>query len=591
LSADGDGDTGAGRGDVVGDGRGTVVGNGHGDGVGSGRGTGLPGGRPGPVRVGRLELLGLLAILVLAALTRLPGIDERGRWDADQGTDMVVLHDLATDGTMPLLGPRTSIGTFHHGAVYYYLLAPAALVSGADPVAVTVEIALFGIAAVAGTWWLARLVGGPLAAVAAGLLAAISPAGIDESTFIWNPNLIPAAAALALAAALVARRSGRARWWAASGLGVMVVMQCHVLGAVLVVPLAAWWVLDLVRRRRAGGDTSGTVRGGLAAVAIIAAGYLPLLISELGTGFAETRGILEYVAGGGRGGGDGLAGTAVMVGLRSMTWPLAGLITDRIGASLLAALVLAALVTIAVAGRRRPPGATPQPAGVDGSDLPAARWLVAAFGFSVLALAVFAPSLAVVVPELPNDHYHAFLDPIVLALAGVGIARLAHGALGAGSAAGPAGPRARSVGRVMAGVIAVTLAAIAVPAWPPAVSPDGGWPLADEAAARVLEVTGSDPFALNGIPDVKNANALGFPLMRRGAPLLPEAAAAGAATLVIVCDPVFDDALGVACGGASEDAWLAAAGRTDLVLVERFESGPRRVISIYATHARLAARP
>ena len=58
---------------------------------------------------------------------------------------------------------------------------------------VTGEIALFGIAAVAGTWWLARLVGGPLAAAAAGLLAAISPAGIDESTFIWNPNLIPAA--------------------------------------------------------------------------------------------------------------------------------------------------------------------------------------------------------------------------------------------------------------------------------------------------------------------------------------------------------------------------------------------------------------
>src|SRR5262249_6903001 len=79
------------------------------------------------------------------------------------GHDMLVLQAMVRDGAIPLLGPQTSIGTFHHGAAYYYLLAPAAFVSGADPVAVTGELALFGIAAVAATWWLARLVGGPVA--------------------------------------------------------------------------------------------------------------------------------------------------------------------------------------------------------------------------------------------------------------------------------------------------------------------------------------------------------------------------------------------------------------------------------------------
>ena len=68
----------------------------------------------------------VLALVLLAALTRLPGLDERGRWDADQGHDMLVLRALVTGGEIPLLGPPTSIGTFHHGAVYYYLLAPAA---------------------------------------------------------------------------------------------------------------------------------------------------------------------------------------------------------------------------------------------------------------------------------------------------------------------------------------------------------------------------------------------------------------------------------------------------------------------------------
>ena len=42
---------------------------------------------------------------------------------------------------------------------------------------------------------------------------------------------------LAFAAAIMARRTGQARWWIASGLGAMVTMQCHVLGVVIMAPL------------------------------------------------------------------------------------------------------------------------------------------------------------------------------------------------------------------------------------------------------------------------------------------------------------------------------------------------------------------
>jgi hypothetical protein len=559
-----------------------------------------------PARVRRLELLALLGILVLAALTRLPEIDARGRWDADQGTDMLVLRGMAVDGEIPLLGPKTSIGSFHHGAVYYYLLAPAAVISSADPVVVTGEIALFGIAAVAATWWLARLVGGPLGGAAAGLLAAISPAGIDESTFIWNPNLIPAASALAYAGAVMARRSGRARWWIASGIGAMVTMQCHVLGVVIVVPLAWAWGSDLVHRRRAGESTEGLVRGGLGAVGIIAAGFLPLLVHEVGADFAETRAILGYVAGGGAKAATGVLERIVTVGLRSITWPVTGLITDRLMVSLIGAMIVTALGVIAVMGRRGD-SAGVQGGAADGAaadrvaattiDLPAVRWLAASLGYSIVALAVFAPSLAIIVPELPNDHYHAFLDPIVLTLVGVGIARLAGAGAGAtaGEGAGAtsegsladaahmgSGPTRTLPGRLAAGVLAVVLAAIAITAWPPAVAPDGGWPLADAAAGRVLEASGDEPFALDGIPEFKNANALRFPLERRDAPVLPAASAGASGVVVIVCDPVFDEVVGAACGGAAEDAWLARTGQTDLGLVDRFEAGPRRVISVYA---------
>ncbi len=333
----------------------------------------------GPARPGRLELGILVALLALAAVVRLPGLEDRGRWDADQGTDMRVLRALTVDGEVPLLGPKTSIGTFHHGAVYYYLLAPAAFASGADPIAVTGEIALFGILAVAGTWWLARLAGGPIAAAAAGLLAALSPAGIDESTFIWNPNLIPAAAALALAATLQARRTGRARWWLLAGLGAMVTGQCHVLGVVIVLPLLWAWTADLVARRRAGLATAGVLRGGIGAALVVAAGYLPLLVHELGHGFTETAAILEYVGSGGREAAGGVLDRVLMVGLRSITWPVSGLITERVPVSMLATVLVIALAGIAVVRVRRrgaeddepAAGGVPAPGGVPAAERPA----------------------------------------------------------------------------------------------------------------------------------------------------------------------------------------------------------------------------
>ena len=71
---------------------------------------------------------------------------------------MLVLRAFVRDGVVPLLGPPTSIGDFHHGAWYYYLLAPAAALTGGDsPLAVVALIALAGIAAVGVTWWLARV--------------------------------------------------------------------------------------------------------------------------------------------------------------------------------------------------------------------------------------------------------------------------------------------------------------------------------------------------------------------------------------------------------------------------------------------------
>lgn len=541
------------------------------------------------------EPVALVAILVLAALARLPGLAARGQWDSDQGHDMSVLAAMVGHGAIPLLGPPTSVGTFHHGALYYYLLAPAAALSGADPVAVTVEIALLGIAAVAATWWLARLLGGPLAAATAALLLALSPAGISESTFIWNPNPIPLFAALAAVGVVTARRTGRIRWWALAAAGTAAVMQLHWLGGVTILPVGAAWLLEVRRRRRSGGDLRPLARAGLAGAAIVGLGYLPLAVHELTHDFGETRAVIAYMAVGG-GGQASLPVRLLMVALRSATWPVAGLLTDRVAASLAALAIVLALggAGVLLAGRagRDRDGAAGVTGRGPGGPLPAgdarwaARWMAGALAVSAVALAFMAPSLAVIVPELPNDHYHAFLDPLVLALVGTGVAGL-WGA--ARTATGPL----RAVGRAVPPALVAGLAAIAVTGWPPAVSPDGGWPLADAAAGRVVALVDAgwppqEARVLVSLPAFKPDDALRFPLERRGFALEPplagpaDADGLGPSVLTFVCDPLFDEAVGFACGGPAEDRWLADAyPPATMQLVERFRAGPRRIVSVY----------
>jgi 4-amino-4-deoxy-L-arabinose transferase-like glycosyltransferase len=213
---------------------------------------------------GRREWLGLIGLLLVAAATRLPEIAARGRWNADQGDQMLAVHDFVTTGAVPLLGPLASTGLFHHGPFFYWLIAPAALVSGSDPAAVALWLAVLGLAAVAATWWLGRLTGGPVGALAAGLLAAVSSSGIESSTFIWNPNPIALFAALAAVGVVQGHRTGRARWWLLAAGGGTAVVQFHALAAVFLVPVAGAWLWETLRARRGGRSLRPYLLAGLA---------------------------------------------------------------------------------------------------------------------------------------------------------------------------------------------------------------------------------------------------------------------------------------------------------------------------------------
>jgi hypothetical protein len=515
------------------------------------------GGRRIPARAEWLVPIGLVAV---ATLLRVVDLATRGPWDRDQGHDMLELLGLVRDGRIPLLGPPTSIGDFHHGTLYYYLLAPAAFLSDADPFAVVAFIAATGVAAVVVTWWLARSIGGPLAGLIAGALLAVSATSVETSTWIWNPNLIPLASATALAGAWWAWDARRPAGWLIAAIGALVTFQCHVLGAVLLPPLIVAWALD-VRRRTDPRERRSLYRAGLAGVLIVAVGFIPLAIHELGHGFSETAAAIEFLTGGGSGTTVDPITRVLVVGLRIVTWPLVGLFVDAPYVALLVAVGEVALLAWTIRfGEPR--------------ERTAMRFLGGTLAWSWLALVVGAASLATVVRELPVDHYHAFLDPLIVVVAGVGLAAVTR--------------RGRP-GAVVAAVAVVGLVAWNLATQPSAVADDGGWPAAERAGERILATTGDAPLAFVGLPEIKGPAAYVFPVARRGGVVGAEdEALPDGGVVVVLCEDLWVHVIGAACGGPAEDpaaADSAAAGGRPVTLLERFSPAPGRLLSLYRVGA------
>ena len=326
---------------------------------------------------------------------------------------------------------------------------------------------------------------------------------------------------------------------------------------------------------------------GVGGLAIVALSFLPLVVHELTTDFSEVQAALAYL----RAGGDPTSVAPIprflIVASRVVSWPLVGLITTGLGA-----VVVAVIGVVGLAGWRSVAAVGPERVAV--------RWLALGLAWTALALTVISPSLATVVEGLPNDHYHAFADPMVFVLLGVGIAalwragrrarrrRARRGGCGGSAAAGTA---AVTPERLLAVIGVVALIAWAVPHQPPAVASDGGFPAAESAAGqdRGGHPAGSDRDRVAaGLQDRRDVRVPAPPRRPRGGPREPGRAAARwrrAAGRRLRFALRNRHRRTVRRAGRSRGRWRAIGE-----LVDRFRAAPRQTISVYGAAPVLAVR-
>jgi hypothetical protein len=242
-----------------------------------------------------------------------------------------------------------------------------------------------------------------------------------------------------------------------------------------------------------------------------------------------------------------------------------GLVTAAPAGAIVAVSVTIALgAWLAIAGR--------------GRDRTVARWLGLTIVWSALALTIVAPSLQTVVEGLPNDHYHAYLDPVVIVL----LALAARAIAGGSGTSRRVDSAARSVILVALGALVLLDLRLAPPA-----DPNGGWPAARAAGERIVLNSFDGPFDVRQLPIFKTAEGVGHPVVVAGGEAVSATDRDSAARpvepgsdLVIACDRLFEEVMGDPCGGPAERRYLGRLGLEPGLFV-RFDQSPRISITVY----------
>jgi 4-amino-4-deoxy-L-arabinose transferase-like glycosyltransferase len=190
------------------------------------------------------ELLGLLAILALAAVLRF-GWPSTTEFKGDEARIALLALDMAEGRSFPLKGTGTSVG-LPKSPLSVYVYAVPFLVS-ANPLVATLFTGALNVLAVYLCWRLARRYWGVGPGLLAALFYAASPWAVLFSRKIWEPNLLSPFVAAWMLSGLKTFVEGR-RWallWHIVLLAVLV--QLHY-SALVLVPVTGL-LLILCRRR------------------------------------------------------------------------------------------------------------------------------------------------------------------------------------------------------------------------------------------------------------------------------------------------------------------------------------------------------
>lgn len=199
---------------------------------------------PGGVRIGRVSLIGILVVLVIATFLRAPTMDRLVLRDEQDNLRRSIhgYHEIDRRSAEPAFRENTWQDAFFenryaNNPILFSLAAKTSLatwrkVTGAPrekfhPVALRMPSLLGGLASIVGTWWLLLLLRLPLPAFLATLYLALHPLHIEYSVEARGYGIMMSGVVLAAIFAVYSLRRGRWRDWAGFAAGLFVTLYAY----------------------------------------------------------------------------------------------------------------------------------------------------------------------------------------------------------------------------------------------------------------------------------------------------------------------------------------------------------------------------
>lgn len=211
----------------------------------------------------------LLAIILLAFVLRVWHLDFQSLWRDE--TDAI---RFARAPLQEVLGNLTRAGW--NGPLYFILLRGWLALTGDGEFAARYSSLIFGVLAVPLTWAVGRRLAGRAVAVAGAALVALSPYLIWYSQELKMYALVLALGLLSTYLYKRALDEGGWRWWLSHVITASLMMYVHILGVLLLLPQALWFLVGWRRYR-------GRWRGWLLDMAALTLPYLPLALWQVPT--------------------------------------------------------------------------------------------------------------------------------------------------------------------------------------------------------------------------------------------------------------------------------------------------------------------
>lgn len=165
----------------------------------------------------------------------------------DQGRDVLIIRDFLKHGNLFFIGPQTSIGNMYLGPFFYYLIAPALLLTNFNPIGPAIFIALINIFTVYLVYFIGKKWFNQSTGLISAFIFAISPVAIRYSNFIWNPNIMPLFSLLFIYFFFESFRTKKYKYLIFASLSFVMVMNSHYLGLALLPFVGLYWLFNLYK--------------------------------------------------------------------------------------------------------------------------------------------------------------------------------------------------------------------------------------------------------------------------------------------------------------------------------------------------------